>query len=293
MGMKNVHLGLFTFLVSMAIFSLSSSSQASGRASTIILEGQTSKDAIDRATLCAMARGRKCGLQYAVERGLFETGLEPRFPDNMRCRGIDEHYAMDYSHKRDRDSYHGGTDIPAPFRVPIIAVAAGTVVAKYPSNNSPRGREIILRHSPEDTGLPFWIYTQYTHFHKMPKQVIGQRVRMGEVLGPTGNSGLHPREGGQHMDRRPAIHFAVFYSSSAQFAERILRKRKTKMIIPVDFRWMDPLALFRKQAPWDSSSMKALPGAEKQIPIAVMLADGAFIPADTKIVWPYTCKMNH
>ena len=39
----------------------------------------------------------------------------------------------------------------------------------------------------------------------------------------------------------------------------------------------------------DSDSMKALPDADKQVPISGMLDDGETSPANTKIVWPYTC----
>jgi hypothetical protein len=49
------------------------------------------------------------------------------------------------------------------------------------------------------------------------------------------------------------------------------------------------LALYRKKPPLDSKAMKALPDAEKQIRISVMLDTGEVIPADSKIVWPYFC----
>jgi len=77
----------------------------------------------------------------------------------------------------------------------------------------------------------------YTHFSKMPKLHIGQRVRMGQILGPTGNAGIG-RNGRQSMRRRPAIHFGVFYSTSDKYA--VIRDR----VIPVDGKWMDPVALF-------------------------------------------------
>jgi hypothetical protein len=69
----------------------------------------------------------------------------------------------------------------------------------------------------------------------MPKLEIGQRVRLGEILGPTGNTGIG-RNGRQSMRRRPAIHFGVFYSTSDKYA--IIRDR----VIPVDGHWMEPVA---------------------------------------------------
>ena len=244
---------------------------------------RTVPDALDPVTSCAIGRWRNCDIKQATDRGLFETGLRPRFPENAKCRDIDEGYAISYSHKRARETYHGGIDMPAPWGTPMIAAAAGTVVGKYRGADSARGIEIVLRHSPEDTGIPLWIYTQYAHFSEMPTLEIGQRVRMGEKLGPTGNSGIDTRTGYQSSRRRPAIHFAVFYSTSELYADI----RDT--IIPVEGRWMDPVALFRKILPLDSGSMKALPETEKQIPISIMFGDGEAFPANTKIVWPYTC----
>jgi murein DD-endopeptidase MepM/ murein hydrolase activator NlpD len=230
---------------------------------------------------CAIGRWSECGMQQAIERGLFETGLSPAFPAQAQCRGIDEGYSISYAASRGREQYHGGIDMPAPWGTPMIAAAAGTVVAKYPGEYSFRGIEIVLRHSPEDTGIPLWIYTQYAHCAEMPALDIGQRVRMGESLCPTGNTGILPRIA--KRQRRPAIHFAVFYSTSESFADF----RST--IIPADGYWMDPVALFRNKLPVDSASMKTLPEAEKRVPIAVMFDNGETFPVNTKIVWPYAC----
>jgi hypothetical protein len=116
----------------------------------------------------------------------------------------------------------------------------------------------------------------------MPAQELGQRVRMGEHLCPTGNTGIG-RTGTQSNRRRPAIHFAAFFSTGEQYQE--IRN----VIIPGDGYWMDPVALFRKTLPLDSSSMKALPEADKQVPISIMFDDGEIFPAGARIVWPYTC----
>ena len=250
------------------------------------LGGQTTSPDLDGETLCAIGRGRKCDIKLAVEQGLFETGLRPRFPENLKCRGIDEGWAISYTHKRERENYHGGIDMPAPFGTPMIAAAAGTVVGKYRGERSYRGMEITLRHSPEDTGIALWIYTQYAHFDEMPKHEVGQRVRIGEVLGPTGNSGIAPKRRRLGKERRPAIHFAAWYSTSPRYGEH------RDKIIPVGGRWMDPIALFRKKLPLDSYSMKALPEAQKEVPVSVMVDDGEVIPADTKIVWPYLCARD-
>ena len=282
--MKTISIALFVVLSALFIAASPGLSQTQDQASTAMLEGQTTKATLDRETLCGIGRGRKCDIKLAIKRGMFETGLRPRFPENLKCRDIDEQWAISYTWKRDREAYHGGIDMPAPFGTPMIAAAAGTVVGRYRGENSFRGMEIILRHSPEDTGLPLWVYTQYAHFDEMPKHQLGQRVRMGEVLGPTGNSGKTPSRRRFGRERRPAIHFAVWYSTSPQYFAA------PNKIIPVNGRWMDPNALYRNNPPIDSPSMKGLPEADKEVPIPVMLEDGEAIPTDTKVVWPYMCK---
>lgn len=247
------------------------------------------KNQIDRTSLCAISRRPPCSIKLAIARGLFETGLRPRFSAAARCRGIDEHFAIDYTSKRPRESYHGGIDMPAPYGTPIIAVAAGTVVGIYSAENSYRGREIILRHTPEDTGIPMYICTVYAHFDRKPKFSVGDRVRMGEVLGPTGNSGIlgsrrgGRRGGGRRHSRRPAIHFAVYFSASPKYAAL------PRIVIPANASWMDPVALYRAKPPFDSRTMRALPAKDKQVPIPYMLADGSVHPAGSKLIWPYAC----
>lgn len=250
--------------------------------SATMLEGQVGVDAISPETLCGIGRGRRCDINQAIALGLVETGLRPRFPEGAQCRDIDEQWAIDYTYKRRREAYHGGIDMPAPFGTPIIAAAAGTVVSLSASPDSYRGAEIILRHAPADTGIDLWIYTQYAHFGSGPDLAVGERVAMGQVLGPTGNSGRRPKRA--RRQRRPAIHFAVWFSNDPGFA---LQRGK---VIPVQGRWMDPNALYRNTPPFESGAMQALPAPEKKVPIPVMFDAGGTHPAVTKLVWPYACK---
>jgi murein DD-endopeptidase MepM/ murein hydrolase activator NlpD len=244
--------------------------------------GLVSRDVLDNETLCAMTRSKMCNLEPSIKRGMFATGLEPRFPDGMTCRGIDDTWAMDYGFKRNRQAYHGGIDMPAPFGTPMLAAADGTVVMKTLGERSARGIEIVLRHSPDETGIPLWIYTQYAHFLTIPDLEVGQKVKMGQNLGLTGNSGINPKLGYDAGRRRPAIHFAVFYSTSPDYVVH------RDFVIPVNGYWMDPNALYRGRLPLDTAAMKALPSEEKKVPIPVM-ENGAFFPADTRLIWPYAC----
>ena len=241
---------------------------------------------IEQSVRCAVGRGSNCSQEPAIERGLFETGLEPIFPLGVRCPVTDHHYAMDYSEFRlGKEYYHGGIDIPVPFNTPVIAAATGQVVGIYAGDKSPRGIEIVFRHSPEDTGLPVWTFTQYTHFSELPDVVLGQSIEIGDVIGLTGNTGISPKTGKQADARRPALHFGVLYNSNGEYADM-----KNAAIVPADAKWMDPNAFFLVDHPFDTATLKALPENEKAVPIPVLLDDGNTIPSDTKTVWPYTCS---
>ena len=241
-------------------------------------------NALDRKTLCAITRSRNCNPKAPVKRGLFETGLGPVFPENAICPGIDDTFALDYSFKRSKEVYHGGIDMPARWGTPMIAAAAGTVVGKFMGEQSPRGIEIVIRHSPEDSGLPLWIYTGYAHLDKMPELEMGQRVGVGEIIGPTGNSGVSGKGRKKKSKRRPAIHFSAFFSETRQYAIQ------REIVVPVNGRWLDPIALYRQKHPMDSDAMRALPEDEKGVPIQIKFEDEDVIPPGTKFVWPYMCK---
>jgi murein DD-endopeptidase MepM/ murein hydrolase activator NlpD len=250
-----------------------------------MLDRQVPIGRIDAATRCGISRSKhNCSIKVAIEKGLFETGLRPRFPGNLDCRGIDEDWAVSYTSRRDREQYHGGIDMPAPYGTPMLAAADGTVVSKTAVPTSYRGIELIVRHSPDETGLPVWTYTQYAHFDSMPSVNVGDRVRMGQNLGPTGNSGYQNPGGALKKPRRPAIHFAVWFSEKPGFAIAGIA------VIPVDGWWMDPNALYRLKPPFDSASLRDLPDAEKDVAIPVMLDTGETVPADTKLIWPYACS---
>ena len=244
---------------------------------------------LDRETKCGIARMLSCGIDSQISRGLLATGTGPRFPDHVSCPGIDDYWAMDYTFKRNRRTFHGGIDIPAPWGTPMRAVAAGSVVVMYGADQSKRGNEVVMRHSPEQTGLPMWTYSAYGHLDTLPDLKIGQRLEMGDIIGPTGNSGISGKSkkgSGQSKTRRPAIHLATFYSAVSQYSE------VNATIVPVNGYWLDPMAFYRQKGPFESNRVKALPEAEKSVPIPVMLEDGTTLPADTKIIWPFRCRRD-
>lgn len=262
---------------------------ATGETDPSVASDRVEQAALDRDTLCGIGRSPKCDIVHQKNRGLFETGTGPVFPKGAACPGIDDYWAMDYANKRNRETYHGGIDVPVPWGTPMRAIADGSVVAKFDASLSKRGHEVVIRHSPEDTGLPVWTYSAYGHMDGPTHLNVGERVRMGQIVGPTGNSGVAARGdkgSAQSTTRRPAIHLATFFSTQRTYTEA------NDTVIPVDGHWLDPMAFYRGQAPFHSKNVIALPDAQKDVPVPVLYEDGTTEPADTKTIWPYTCSRN-
>ena len=213
-------------------------------------------------------------------RGVIETGLKPDFINDANCPEIDsEKWAIDYSHKRPWPALHKGIDIPQPRETPILAVSTGTVVGKFINKGNRKGIEVMLRHSPENTGLPFWTYSQYTHLFEMSPLTIGQSIKMGQKIGKTSNTGKMGRR-----IRRDALHFAILYSKNPEWSNDGI------FVTPKGGYWMDPVAFYRMQAPYDSKSVMILQDEDKAIPVSYMKLNGSFILLDTKRIWPYPCN---
>ncbi len=213
-------------------------------------------------------------------RGVTETYLRPNFIDEGDCPEIDsEKWAIDYSYKRGRPALHKGIDIPQTRGTPIRAIADGVVVGKFLNEFNRKGIEIMLRHTPEQTGLPFWTYSQYTHLQEMPLLSIGTKVKMGDEVGKTANTGRMGRR-----IRRDALHFAVLYSNHSEWSNDGV------VVIPKDGYFMDPNAFYRLDPPYDSLSLAKIPSNQKQVPVPYMKADGTLVPSNTERIWPYVCK---
>jgi murein DD-endopeptidase MepM/ murein hydrolase activator NlpD len=214
-------------------------------------------------------------------RGVIETGLYPEFIGGADCPEIDsEKWAIDYSFKRGgRAALHKGVDIPQSRDTPIRAVAGGVVVGRFMNKGNRKGIEVMLRHTPEQTGLPFWTYSQYTHLREMSPLLIGAHVEMGQEIGKTSNTGKMGRR-----IRRDALHLAIVYSERPEWSN------DGRVVTPKEGHFMDPNAFYKLKPPYDSQSLATLPEDQKRVPVPYMKTDGSFVPMDTKRIWPYPCE---
>lgn len=227
----------------------------------------------------------RSSLPIMQNRGFMSTGLKPVYPSGANCPKITSFFADpkrgDGSFRNERfyHGYHGGIDIPTPEGTPVLTIADGTVISTR-EGKSIGGIKMALQHSPEDTGLPFWLYSQYKHLQELPGIEIGAKVKKGEQIalsGLTGTVGGHyGEEGHAHL------HLNVFMSTTDKFKAK-------KALIPVGGHWVDPLALyFGKDL--NTHSLRSLPNKDKKVKIPYVTTGGNIVPTGTRFVWPLPCS---
>jgi len=248
------------------------------------LDGFVPADQINREirALVGKFKGGGGAQNVAVQkaRGVTETGLTPAFLNDADCPEIDsETWAIDYTYKRNKAALHKGIDIPQPRGTPIVAVADGVVVGRFENDGNKKGIEVMVRHTPAQTRLPFWTYSQYTHLREMSPLAIGTAVKMGDEVGKTANTGKMGRR-----VRRDALHFAILYSAVPEWSN------DGSVVTPRDGYFMDPNAFYRARGPYDSLSIAKLPSPQKRVPTPYLKTDGTLVPATTKRIWPYRCE---
>ena len=95
-----------------------------------------------------------------------------------------------------KDTLHGGVDITAPMRTPVIATAAGIVA--FAGNEAGLGNTVSISHGHGMRSI-------YGHMDKL-KVKTGQPVKRGDLLGWVGNTGL---------STGPHLHYEIEVSGAA------------------------------------------------------------------------------
>ena len=211
--------------------------------------------------------------------------LTPVFYNNAICEDIDSPFA---SHTRYDGSKrpenrnqgkHGGTDWTIEIGQALLAIAAGQVIHKG-EGGMMEGKYIWLLHSPEQTGMPYWIYSKYQHLDKIPDIKIGTNVKVGEIIaigGDTGTIGGHYKSTGY-----PHLHLNIKKTKAP------LYKIEGSKIRPGKHINTDFLYLF-EQTKYMPKTFIQNPVKNDEVQVSYV-KNGKIVPDDAKIVWPIECK---
>lgn len=217
------------------------------------------------------------------------SGLTARFPEGFACAGIASPYAsptrFDGSRRRpDRNGgLHGGIDLSLPAATPLLAIADGDVIA-VGEGGQLEGIFLWLRIAPADSGLPFWTFAKYQHLDRLPALLPGTRVRAGEEIARSGNSGT---VGGYYgAAGYPHLHLSTSYGASGKFT---LDGRYASMVRGEGARHDDPLLLYAPDLP-SPTAAGDLPEARRELTVPIVDPAGWIVPAGRRTVWPVACR---
>jgi murein DD-endopeptidase MepM/ murein hydrolase activator NlpD len=222
-----------------------------------------------------------------------ETGLRPILPEGYQCPKITSAFAVTTDgagNLRDAGIHggkHGGVDFNIDIGNPLIAVSGGQVIAKGPESGNGAQMEGIflwLRHSPQDTGLPFWIFSKYQHLKAPSTLSIGERVKPGQVVALGGDTGTHSRKFGGSL---PHLHLSTFISEREDY--QVIGKNNN-IVRAWESLHVDMMILFVKGITLESArSNPTQDGIDKRLPVAVSNWDSVLSDPDAKLVWPVSC----
>jgi hypothetical protein len=229
--------------------------------------------------------------QAQVERRdheILASGLNVAFPEGYACAPVASPYASatryDGSRRRgDRNSgLHGGIDLSLNTGTPLLAIAAGEVIALGEGGRL-EGIYLWLRHTPEDTKTRYYVFSKYQHLAALPNLQVGTRVKAGEVValsGATGTAGGHYGANGY-----PHLHLTTFFGPSSEYE---VKGMFGSLVSGKDARMDDPLILYLQDFE-DLSAVRQLPEALRTVRPAVVKADSSRYPPDQTSVWPVAC----
>ncbi|MGE4317747.1 MAG: M23 family metallopeptidase [Deferribacterales bacterium] len=216
---------------------------------------------------------------------IFSTGIIPGFYNNADCTGISSLFASPTRYDGSRrpnfrnNGLHGGLDLSLEPGTPLLAFASGTVISKG-MGGMMTGIFIWTIHTPEDTGLPFYLFSKYQHLSEEANISVGDRVKTGDVIGFSGKTGT---EGGYYGSRGyPHLHWTIFAAASDEY------KVKGDKVMTKGYL-VDPLIVYIKGL--NSVEQSIHPEESQKNPeIPYEIENGALYPADAKFVWPVRCK---
>lgn len=180
-GMSRRRLGVLTLALSMSlvvIHDLPASASTIAQDAAPVFESQ--KLELTEASLAASAMK----VPVAIERDDFSlTYYTPvQWPINPGSR-ISSYFGHRASPCPGCSTNHSGVDFTPGAGVPVHAIADGVVVS-MPIGGL--GTQVVIRHTIDGTT----VYSAYGHLQSGSATAVGTRVRMGDVIGRVGNTGM-------------------------------------------------------------------------------------------------------
>lgn len=229
------------------------------------------------------------GMVERREANIVATGLAPAFPAGLACEPISSPYGSptryDGSLRRDdrNGGLHGGMDLSLQKGTPLLAIAAGEVIAKGAGGRL-EGNFLWLRIAPEDSSQPFWTFAKYQHLAALPTLEVGARVTAGQPValsGSTGTAGGHYGAAGY-----PHLHLSTHYGPSPEFA---LLGMFASLVKAKGAQSGDPMAFYLRDIA-DPAAADKLPADQRRVGVPVVASDGTLQPAGSRTVWPVACR---
>ncbi len=228
--------------------------------------------------------------EFYESKGLFPTGLSPVFPKGVDCPGVSSAFGSSTrydgsSRQNEHFGLHNGMDVTLSAGTPLPAMADGEVVHAGSAGRLV-GNFIWLRFGPESTGLPAHIYARYQHLDQPSPLQPGDKVRRGQTVGLSGNSGT---TGGHYgAAGYPHLHLNLMASPEAD-----LEIRGAMMVGPWSV-FLDPLGLFLRPSPtpFNNGALRDLAEAKKAVSVGVLTDRGDILPKDARIIWPAPCQLK-
>ena len=220
---------------------------------------------------------------------IMASGLSVAFDESQACPPIASPFASPTRYdnsRRPMDRFgglHGGIDLSLKEGTPLLAVADGEAIATGEGGQM-EGIFLWLRHAPEDSGLPFWVFSKYQHLSAPPELKPGQRVKAGQRIGlsgATGTAGKHYGTAGY-----PHLHFTTYYGPSGEYE---IKGMHGSMISARGALLDDPLIVYLRDLA-GLTDVRALPEARRAVRPAIALDSGEILPTGGRTVWPVACK---
>lgn len=139
-------------------------------------------------------------------------------------------------------------------------------------------------HFPEETGGTYFVFSKYQHLAEMPTLKVGDRVKVGSVIGLSGATGT---KGGHYgFSGYPHLHLTTFFGPHGEYE---VRGMFGSMVKGKEAVLDDPLILYLVDR-HTLSEVRLLPEKSRIVHPAIVKEDGSLHPPGSKTVWPVMCN---